>query len=353
MPDYFDVCELRVQADNPPVPIVWQTLPDLVLEDSNQRQIRSRNYVNEPRSDTRFQLASGYTLPNGWTYRGGGRLRYRAILGQTIALKFTATRDGVPNVDSNEFTITRRHAFQENLIPNRIVLGLGFNQSTQRVYVFNTTDLDVNPRRDYINSFNIAGVEQLSESFDSSEGSPIRPSGGCFDGTHWWWCGGNNNRSEAYLNKVNSSGELVNDYTIAESPIYIESLTFDGTYIWGLDIRNYQLRKFNTSGVEQSGAISLPRATHTGDYSGYYFPDAQHGLAFADNHFWIQQNHISSFSWIFCCTTSGTRVRTRDIETDGPVSGITYNPTTDNLWWIYDRENSEGARYGVLEAQQI
>jgi len=354
MPDYFDVCELRVESDAPPVPIEWQELPDLELEDSNNRQVRARNYVNEPRNETYFSLASEYTLPSGWSIRRGGVLRYQAILGQTIAVKYTANKEGVPDVNSNEFSITRRHAFQENLIPNRIVLGLGFNQSTQRVYIFNTTDVGITPRVDYINSFNISGVEQLLESFNSSDGSPIRPSGGCFDGTNWWWCGGNNNRTEAYLNKVNSSGELVDDYTISQNPIYIESLTFDGTYIWGLDIRNYQLRKFSTSGVEQSGAISLPRAQHTGDYSGYYFSDAQHGLTYADSHFWILQAHISAETWIFCCDTSGNRVRSRDIEIDdNPPAGLTYNPTTGNLWWIHDRTSDDGGRYGVLEAQQI
>lgn len=353
MPDYYDVCELRVESNDPPVPIVWQELPDLVLEDSNDRQVRSRNYVNEPANDTRFQLASGYTLPSGWTYRGGGVLRYRAILGQTIALKFTARRDGVPNVDSNEFTITRRHAFRENLIPNRIVLGLGFNQSSQRVYVLNTTDIGISPRRDYINSFNIEGVEQMSESLDVSDPTPIRPAGGCFDGTHFWWCGGNNSRTESYLTKINSSGTLVEEYIITGNPINIESLTFDGTYIWGLDLRNYQIRKFNTSGVEQSGAITLPRGTHTGDYTGYYFTEAQYGLAYADNHFWIPQHHISAENWLFCCTTAGARVQNRDVETEHAVSGVTYNPTTDNLWWIYDRTDSENDRYGLLEAIQI
>lgn len=354
MPDYYDVTELRVTANDPPVPIAWQTLPDLVWEDSNQRRINSRNYVNEPRSETRFQLASGYTLPSGWTYRGGGRLNYRAILGQTIALKFTATRAGVPNVDSNEFNITRTRAFQENLIPNRIVLGLGFNQSTQRVYIFNTTDVDINPRVDYVNAFNIEGVEQVTESFDSSQGSPIRPSGGCFDGTHWWWCGGNNSRTEAYLNKVNGSGELVNSYTITGNPIYIESLTFDGTYLWGLDARNYQIRKFNLSGVEQAGTITLARATNYDDFDRYNLGEAQWGLVYADGHFWIPQNHFTGGNErLFCCNTSGVRVQSRDVETEHAVAGVTYNPTTDNVWWIYDRIDDQGARYGILEAQQI
>ncbi|MYB01983.1 MAG: hypothetical protein F4118_12385 [Acidimicrobiaceae bacterium] len=354
MPDYYDVCRLDVESDAPPVPIMWQELPDLEHEDSNNRQVRARNYVNEPRNETYFSLASGYTLPSGWSIRRGGVLRYQAILGQTIAVKYTANRQGVTDVDSNEFSITRTRAFQENLIPNRIVLGLGFNASTQRVYIFNTTDVDINPRQDYVNAFNIEGVEQLTESFESSQGSPIRPSGGCFDGTHWWWCGGNNSRTEAYLNKVNGSGALVNSYTITGNPIYIESLTFDGTYLWGLDARNYQIRKFNLSGVEQSGAITLARASHYDDFDRYNLGEAQWGLAYADDHFWIPQNHFTGGNErIFCCDTSGNRVSSRDIETEHAVAGVTYNPTTDNLWWIYDRTDDEGARYGILEAQQI
>lgn len=353
MPDYYDVSRLDVRAE-PAIPIVWQTLPDLVHEDSEQRQVRSRNFVNAPANETRFQLASGYTLPTGWTYRGGGRLRYRAILGQTIRLKFTATRAGVPNVDSNEFTITRQQAFIERLVPDRIVVGLGFNNTTQRVYVINSTDIDVSPVRRYINAFNIEGVEQVTESLDVTPpvGAPAL-AGGTFDGTHFWLCGTNEFRSESYLVKVNTDGTQNASYTVSQSPIQIESLTFDGTYIWGLDLRNRQLRKFSTSGVEQSGAITLPRATHTGDYTGYYFADAQYGLAYADNHFWIPQHHISAESWIFCCTTAGVRVRSRDVATEHAVSGVTYNPTTDNLWWIYDREDGDGNRYGILEAQQI
>lgn len=351
MPDYYDVCRLDVRASI--LPIEWETLPDLTWEDSNRRQIRSRNYVNEPRSETRFQLASGYTLPDGWTYRGGGVLTYRAILGQTIHLKFTATRNNVPDVDSNEFSITRRHAFREDLVPDRIVTGLGFNQSSQKVYVFNHTDVDINPRRDWINTFNLEGVEQVTESLDVTDATPIRPSGGCFDGTNFWWSGTNNSRSESYLSKVNSSGSLVSEYTVTGNPIEFESLTFDGTYIWVLDLRNYQIRKFSTSGVEQSGAITLSRAQHGGDYDGYDLPSGQFGLTYADSHFWIPQNHISTENWIFCCDTSGSRVRSRDVRTEHAVAGVTYNPTTDNLWWIYDRTDSDGNRFGILEAQQI
>lgn len=350
MPDYYDVCELRVQANDPPVPIEWQTLPDLTWEDSNQRQVRSRNYVNEPASETRFRLASGYTLPTGWRYRGGGVLTYRAILGQTIALKFTARRSDVPDVDSNEFTITRRQAFIERLVPDRINIGLAFNDATQRVYVYNTTDVDVNPVRDFIAVFNINGNEQVSESVEVSDINPAGRSGVGWDGTHFWVCG-HDSGGGGELTKINTDGTLNTRYTYSDGEI--ESIAFDGTYLWGLDISQYQLRKFNTSGVEQSGTITLPRGTHTGDYSGYYFGQAQYGLAYADSHFWIPQHHISGETWIFCCDTSGSRVRNRDVETEHAVSGVTYNPTTDNLWWIYDRTDGESNRYGILEAQQI
>lgn len=354
MPDYYDVCELQVRSDDPPVPIVWETIPNFTYEDSERRRLRSKNYINQPRSETTFQMASGYTLPDGWRIETGGRLFFNPILGRTVPVKITAMRAGVPNVDSNEFTITRKYAFRESLIPNRIVLGLGFNQASQRVYVFNTTDIGISPRRDYVNSFNLDGEEQITESVEVTNVTPNRRYGGCFDGTNYWWCGGNNSLTESYLNKINSSGALVASYTVAGSPnIDIESLTFDGTYIWALDIRNYQIRKFNTSGVEQSGAITLPRATNLSDYTGYNFQLAQYGLTYADSHFWIPQHFIQNEEWIFCCSTSGVRVRNRDVETSFAVAGVTYNPTTDNLWWIYDREDDEGNRFGILNAQQI
>lgn len=354
MPDYYDITELRVRNVETVPPIVWERdIRDRTHTDSRERNFRTQNSVNEPRSDTTMTLADGYSFPDGWRMGQGGRLYYRAILGQSIPLKVTAHREGVPSVDSNEFRITRYRAFETPMVPSRIYVGLGFNNATQRLYLFNS-ETDEDPDQ-YINAFNIDGAEQLSESLNVRSVSPPRLAGGCFDGTHFWLSGGNWNRTESYLKKIDASGSEVGDYTFSSNTgINIESLTFDGTYIWGLDLFGYKLRKFNTSGVEQSGTISLARAETATDYDGYWLTDAQYGLAYADGHFWIVQSHIAGETWIFCCDTSGTRVRSRDIEIDDdPPAGLTYNPTTDNLWWIHDRTNEDGNRYGTLEAKQI
>lgn len=355
MPDLYDVTRLDVRDS---IPIVWQVLPDLTFTDGNRRTFQCRDYINAPVSTARFRVVNGYTLIDGWTYDNStGELGYNPILGRTIRLRFRARRDNVPWVLSTELSITRKQAFIERLVPNRIVIGLGFNAASQRVYVFNGTDIGITPNRDYINAFDVDGNEQLSESLDTTDvtGQSGRdaPAGGCFDGTHFWTSATNSSRTQSSLTKLNADGTENAHYTVSYTPIQIESLTFDGTYIWGLDLRNYQLRKFSRSGVEQSGGITLPRAQHASDYDGYNFTQAQYGLAFADDHFYIPQSHITGETWIFCCTTAGVRVRDRDIETEHAVSGLTYNPTTENLWWIYDREDEDGNRFGILEAEHI
>lgn len=352
MPDLFDVTELRVQATDPVVPIVWETIPNRVHEDSNNRSFRTQNYCNEPRDEITMSLATGYTFPSGWRMGRNGRLFYRAILGRSVALKVTASRQGVPSVDSNEFTITRRQAFIERLVPNRINLGLAFNNTTQRVFVYNTTDVDITPVRDYINVFDINGNEQTSESVEVSDINPQGRSGIAWDGSHFWVCGHYDAGSGGEFKKIDADGTLDSTYTYTGGEI--ESVAFDGTYIWGLDIRQYQLRKFNTSGVEQTGAVSLASATNFDDFSRYYFSQAQYGLTYADGHFWIPQSHFTGgVNKIFCCTTAGVRVSSRDIDVDHGVSGVTYNPTTGNLWWILDRTDDDDNRYGILNAKQI
>ena len=352
MPDYVDIATLEVRNILPAVPIVWETLPDIVREDSNRRQVRSRNYVNEPRAETRFRLAAGYTLPEGWTYRGGGVLNYRAILGQTVRLKFTAFRDNVPDVDSNEFRITREQAFISRLVPNRVNFALAFNNTTQRVYVFNATEPAINPVRHFIAVFDINGTEQLSESLEISDINPAAMNGGAWDGTHFWAVG-HFTTDGGELRKITTAGVLEATYTYTGG--FIESIAYDGSHIWGLDIRTRQLRKFTTAGVELTAdTLTLPQAAHTNDFSGYSFGIGQYGLTYADGHWWIPQNHFTGGNErIFCCTTSGVRVQNRDVAVVNGVAGVTYNPATDNLWWIYDRTDADGGRYGVLEAQQI
>ena len=352
MPDYYDVCELRVTATDPPVPIAWQELPDIVREDSNRRQVRSRNYVNEPRSETRLRLADGYTLPEDWTYRGGDVLNYRAILGQTVSLRFTAMRDNVPDVDSNEFSITREQAFVSRLVPNRVNFALALNNATQRVYVFNATEPAINPVRHFIAVFDLDGNEQLSESLEISDINPAAMNGGAWDGSYFWAVG-HFTSDGGELRKITTAGVLDATYTYTGG--FIESIAYDGSHIWGLDIRTRKLRKFTTAGVEQTAsAITLPAAATTNDMSGYYFGIGQYGLTYADGHWWIPQNHFTGGNErIFCCTPAGVRVQSRDVEVVNGVAGVTYNPTTDNLWWIYDRTDDGGSRYGVLEAQQI
>lgn len=355
MPDYFDVCRLDVRATDPAIPIEWQTLPDLEWEDSNSRQIRSRNYVNEPADATRFELADGYSLPSGWTYRGGGRLNYAAILGQTIALKFTARRDGVPDVDSNEFTITRRQAFIARLVPNRIFVGAAFNDTLGRIYVYNSTDLSVTPVRRWISSFNTEGTEQLSESIEVADVDAYTGSGVAWDGTRFWTCGRDSILSRRNLTVINTDGTQheVYDYTGG----YIESIAYDGSAMWGLDISQRQLRKFSLAGVEDTDAtITLPRATTTADMEGFYFGVGQHGLTWGDGHWWIPQFHITGHHYVFCADTDGNAVSSRHFEVPfdvGTIVGVAFQASQDNIWYILDGEDDEGNRFGVIEVQHI
>ena len=343
----YDVIEVLVRNINR-IPIVWQTLSDRVSDNSNRRSIRLRNFVNEPSDETTFALATGYTLPSDWTFNSTGRLRYRPILGQTINLKFTAMRQGVPNVDSNEFSITRRQAFIERLVPNRIVLALGFNQTTQRVYILNTTDIGVTPVRNFINSFDIDGNEQLSESIELADSViPRNNNGMTFDGTHFYLCGkdGSFYGGTGYLNKIDTDGDLAGEYTYSGG--WIESLTFDGTSLWGLDVApvsgNYGLRKFSTIGVEDTEArLNLPNTS-------WYLSRAQYGLGYGDSCFWIPQANTH----IRCLNADGTRDTIRDISVQAGVAGVTFNNTTENLWWIRDLEDDDENRYGVLEAEHV
>ena len=349
MPDYYDVCELQVRANDPPVPIVWTTISDLTWEDSERRQIRSRSYVNQPRQETTFRLADGYTIPDNWTLGTGGRLYYRPILGQTIPVRITAQRAGVPNVDSNEFSITRRQAFVSQLIPDRINIGLEFNNATQRVYVFNTTTAevanDVGHVQDFITVFNTDGDEQVSESLEVSLNVPERASCIGFDGTHVWLAGKDSGfyTGTGGLWKYTTAGTRTAQYSYTNGRL--EGLAYDGTYMWGLDISNATLRAFNLSGVEQTTrSVQLPR---TGD-DRFHFSDAQYGFAYGDGHFWIVQ---SSPSWkIRCVTTAGVPVTSRDITIEHGCAGVAYNPTTRNLWYILDRDNP---RRGILRTQRI
>jgi len=341
----YDVSRLKVYSL---VPIVWSELPTLTYEDGNLRILRLKDYINEPKSSTTFSVHEDSQLPDGWRLTRKGVLRYTPVLGRTIALRFNAQRRSL-TAPSGILSITRKQAFVHRLVPNRINLGLSFNDATDRLYVFNATTAAISPVRDFINSFTIDGVEQITEAVELTGISPTGRSGNAFDGTHHWICGHNVSLG-GELKKFNADGTVNATYTYTGGEI--ESLTFDGTHIWGLDIRQYKLRKFTTAGVEVSAdAIDLPRAQYQNDRSGFYFQPAQWGLTYADSHFWIAQSHLlTPGHHIFCLTTAGVRNQARDIETGTSLAGLTYNPNTGNLWWILDKDNP---RRGILFAETI
>lgn len=328
------------------VAIVWETLPSLTWTDGVTRTLNLRSYVNEPRASTTFTVHSDTSLPSGWTLTSAGVLTYTPILGQTVQLKFIAHRSNL-TATSGLLTITRTQAFVSQLVPDRINIGLAFNSSANKVYVMNTTDTGVTPVQDFINVFNIDGTEDLSATVETTLHIPTGRSGIAFDGTYFWLCG-HMNEGGGQLRKLNADGTL-NSY-INYSGGEIESLTWDGTHLWGLDILQYKLRKFTSTAEVTADAVDLPRAEEVDDRTGFDFQPAQWGLCYADSHFYIPQAHIRASHVIFCITPAGARVESRDIEAPHAVSGVTYNPSRDTLWYIVDRDNP---RRGILYATRI
>lgn len=354
MPDLSDVVVVNVRDTDVDEPIVWEPLPALTHEDATRRRIRLKDYVNPPVGSVRFALLDDYSLPSGWNLTNNGNLHYNAILGRTIRLRFRATR-GSETGDSSELSITREQAFVSSLVPNRINVGLAFNDATDRVYVYNSTDLDVTPVRRWISSFNTEGTEQLSESIEVADVDAYTGSGVAWDGTRFWTCGRDSILSRRNLTVINTDGtqHAVYDYTGG----YIESIAYDGSAMWGLDINQRQLRKFSLAGVEDTDAtITLPQATTTADMEGFYFSVGQHGLEWGDGHWWIPQFHITGHHYVFCADTDGNAVSSRHFEVPfdvGTIVGVAYNPSTRNMWYILDGEDDEGARFGTLRVHQI
>ncbi|MXZ00220.1 hypothetical protein F4Y93_06055 [Candidatus Poribacteria bacterium] len=353
MPDRSDVVVVSVRDTDVDEPIVWSPLPHLTLEDSTRRRVRLKDYINPPVGEARFELHPDYTLPSGWRLRDNGNLLYNAILGQTIQLRFNATR-GSESGYSDILRITREQAFISRLVPNRLPLGLAFNTTAQRVLLYNATDIGITPVRYFITSFDINGNEQVSESVEISDIEPERAAGIGFDGTYFWICGSDPSGGGDII-KINADGTLNATYTYVGGEI--ESLAYDGTSMWALDIYNRQLRKFSTSGVEDTTAVvNLPLAADVSDQTGYYTGRAQYGLTYGDGHFWIIQHHIQTRLYIFCTTPAGVAVPSRHVDISDPdfsSAGCTYNPTTRNLWWVIDGTDDGGSRFAELRAQQI
>jgi len=348
MPDYYDVTRLDVTAIIEDVPIVWSELPHLTWEDGNRRRVRLKGYINAPVGEARFALHPDYTLPDGWRLRSNGNLLYNPVLGQTVELRFNATR-GSESAYSGVLRITRHQAFVSQLIPDRINIGLEFNNATQRVYVYNTTTQEtvdeVGHVQDFVTFFDIDGNEQVSESLELSLNIPLRASCIGFDGTHIWIGGKDTGfyTGTGGLWKYTTSGTRVAQYTYTNGKL--EGLAYDGTYMWGLDLSNATLRAFTLLGVEQTDlTIQLPRSGN----DRFHFSDAMYGIGFGDGHFWIVQSYPD---WkIRCVSNAGVLVTSRDIVIEPGCAGAAYNPTTRNLWYILDRDNP---RRGILRATRI
>ena len=327
MPDYYDVCELRVESDAPLVPIVWQELPNLVWTDTEDRQIRSRNYVNEPRSDTRFQLASGYTLPEGWTYRGGGRLNYQAILGQTVRLKFTATRDGVPNVDSNEFTIRHQGGFTVALEPSREYTDLAYDQTAGTIWLLN--HYESARTYVYLNNFNVDGSEIVANAFRPFT---IANASGLA------WANGTLYATQVVSGETGGTvyaatpGGTTTSWTFTGGKIV--GLAYDGTYLWMLDSQANAIRAFTLTGTEQtSEQISVPwEFADAGSGNVRY---VYRGFAYGNDLFWIAYPETSQ---IRVMNRSGAWAAGRDITAaTNAILGIAYDNANDILWYqLYD-----------------
>ena len=339
----------------PDIPIIWDPLPHLTFEDSNERRFRLRDYVNAPRGQTTFELHPDYELPNDqWRLFDSGTLRYRPIIGRTVGLRFNALRGNLTEY-SDTLRITREVAFITRLVPNRLFLGAAFNESTSRLYIYNGT---LTAARFWISSFDLEGNEQPTESQEVTAINETAHSGMGFDGTRWWVCGRDRLASDRDIVTINLDGtqEAVYDYTGGD----IESIAYHGGAMWGLDIINRQLRKFSLEGVEDTDAtITLARAQNTLDQEGFYFTQGQYGLTRGDGHWWIPQYHISGHHYIFCADDDGNAVSSRHFEVPfgteagGTCVGVAWQANQRNLWHIHDIETDDGDRVGTIRVKHI
>ena len=353
----YDVLTANVRYI-PSVPIIWDPLPHLTFEDSNERRLRLRDYVNAPRGATTFELHPDYELPNDqWRLFESGTLRYRPIIGRTVNLRFNALRGNL-TAYSDTLRITREVAFITHLVPNRVFLGCALNETTARLYIYNATAPGVSPVRFWISSFNLEGNEIPTESQEVTSVNEAGRSGVGFDGTRWWVCGRDRLAAIRNIVTINLDGTQEAVYTYSGGDI--ESIAYDGTAMWGLDIINRQLRKFSLEGVEDTDAtITLARAQNTLDQEGFYFTQGQYGLAWGDGHWWIPQYHISGHHYIFCTDTSGNAVSNRHFEvpfgTDagGTCVGIAWQNNQRNIWHIHDYETDDGDRVGTIRVRHI
>jgi len=355
MPYDVLVANIRHISDEP---IIWDPLPHLTFEDSNERRFRLRDYVNAPRGETTFELHPDYELPNNqWRLFDSGTLRYRPIIGRTVGLRFNAIR-GNQTAYSDTLRITREVAFVTHLVPNRVFLGAAFNESTARLYIYNGTAPFVSPVRRWISSFDLEGNEQPTESKEVTTVDAAAHSGVGFDGTRWWLCGRDRLAAIRNLVTINLDGTQEEVYTYTGGDI--ESIAYDGTSMWGLDITNRQLRKFSLSGVEDTDAtVTLSRATTTQDMEGFYFSQAQYGLTYGDGHWWIPQYHITGHHYVFCADTDGNAVSSRHFEVPfgaeagGTIVGVAWQENLRNIWHVHDLENDEGDRVGTIRVHHI
>jgi len=334
-------------------PIVWDTLPTLDYNNGRRKLVRLTDYIVGDTDRITFALSAATPFPSDGNYTlngNNGRLRFNPVVNETVTLEFVATR-GPHTATSGTLTIKRGRVATLDLTPSRIYLGMAFDQGNDTFWVFSASLGNVRPTLRYLDSFNVNGNQNTGESIIFDSGAvggwilPNRATGIAHDGTDLW-ISGSNTGGGGELVKINTSGMQIARYTYP-APWQIESLSYDGTYIWGLDTATRSIKAFNSQGVNQS---SLQVNLNASDFS---FDDAQYAMTQGDNHFYVW----NPGDRIKCVNRSSQRITSRDILLPSRISsnatfyGLVYNNDTDRVW--YGLQYTTPTYHSVIYASNV
>lgn len=283
-------------------------------------------------------------LPSGFTLSPSGVLTYSPIIARSIILKFVATL-GNQVAESDSLLISQNIVSTFTLTPNRIYLDIAFDQDNDKLWLFSASTINVNPTVRYIDSFNLDGTHNIADSLVFNSGMltgddwiiPNQASGMAYVDGDFWICG---SRPGGDILKMTASGQEIDTYSV-QSTHQIDSLTYDGTYLWGLDIATRRIRAYNTgTGAEVTSAtIALLSSEFTFNTSG------RHAITQGDGHFWIRDNNTSILK---CVGSNGRRVGEREVSVlshQTAAFGMIYNNDTQNLWYATSRGITERECY--------
>lgn len=296
-------------------PIVWSDLPSRTYTDGNLKSINIVNYVNRPRNHVSLAVDADTPFPSAGNYRfrsGGRSIRFNPQPGKTVTLRFIATR-GRHTSTSSDLTITRETLTEMSLTPSRTLIDTEWDQNASKLWVYSASLRNVNPTVRYLDSFGIDGSHNMGDSlvFDSGMISssdwpiPSIDSGMCCDDEGHFYISGRDEEGGGEVVKINDRGNEVNRYSYS-APAQLDAMSFDGTYIWALDVANRNIRCYNMNFVEQnSQRVSL----HSSQFG--FSTDGIAAMVKGGDYFYIRGN---DGGLIKCVNDSGSRETSRDVS---------------------------------------